>query len=400
MADRITEPVYVWRTDGGFHVLLSGRTGKLCTLREGPYGVHVDSARLSAHSEVIYTRFGKRYRQIDPGDVRAGMVVHIETVRDGWVQTSLIQESYAGVRVKEITADDLFLVFDEHRASLVPGKDPSASIPLLAEGWTGAAGPLWEPENGDQRIIIRVEKFDNHVGDSARLNDNCPGWEPLIRTLHTQLEAAGGVKVTGVWSGSDGELTVRLDRLHSRDHDHVQAVRDIVREAGLAARRTCLQCGEQGSIRKLAGRRGEPFGYALCDPCALGKYMRDEVSFPIPDWTTLPEGTDLDAIMVEPGWWALLSELRSLAGVLAPVERMYAQQRGGRLRARIDLPHALDDEIKAQVHALIVEYEERAAALCEHCGDPGRLSNAPWTHTCCGECDGFEIEARMDGKRA
>lgn len=71
---------------------------------------------------------------------------------------------------------------------------------------------------------------------------------------------------------------------------------------------------------------------------------------------------------------------------------LYAQQRGGRLELRVDFPTGLDHEITRQVEGLVAAYEHRSEHLCEHCGDPGRLSDLPCTHVCCRECDAFEAE--------
>lgn len=293
---------YVWRTNGGLYVSFSGSTGKLCSFRESSHGVNADFAHVSVHSQVIYTRYGKRFRPVDPEEVRAGQVIRIETLDAGGLQTSMIHETYAGVRVEEITPDGLFLVFDEHRAALVAGDELSTSIPLLAHGWNGAAQPLWELDL-DDCTILRVDKFDNLLNDSPRLNTDIPGWDALIRELRDRLEAlSSDVKVTGVWSGGDGELVLRLEGLHPSDHIQWQIVLDTVRAAEQTARRTCIKCSAPGSIRRLAGTRGEPFGYALCDECALGKYMQDEVLFPPPTWTVLPESTAMEDVMVEPAW--------------------------------------------------------------------------------------------------
>lgn len=83
--------IHVWRTNGGLYVNENGRTGKPCALRRSPYGINVSGPNLSAHYEVVYTRYGKRHRFIHPSEVRPGTSLRIETLRNGWVQTGLCQ---------------------------------------------------------------------------------------------------------------------------------------------------------------------------------------------------------------------------------------------------------------------------------------------------------------------
>lgn len=378
--------IHVWRTNGGLYVNENGRTGKPCALRRSPYGSNVSGPNLSAHYEVVYTRYGKRHRFIHPSEVRPGTSLRIETLRNGWVQTSLIQEVMTGVHVAELTPGQDYLVFDRHRASVVPDGDTRQSIPYLDQGWDGAPEPLWEPNDTDERVIVRLIRHDADLTRSERLLSDVPGWGFVVWPLEQLISQNPRLDIAGTWCASDGGLLVRLSGLPA-EPDRLKALCRAVSEAETQSRVTCVRCASPGIVRGVAGPHGEPFGMPLCDQCAIARQQDDEERFPLPDWVSLPQGTVREDIQVEPGWWTMLEHLRASASKTAPIARMQAQQRAGRLQVRLDPAEPVNADELTQIQLLAVTTEQLSEEICEHCGRQGKLTTAPWTHVCCGICE-------------
>ncbi len=378
----------VWRTNGGLYVTSAGCTGKRCALRHSRYGVRVAGPEPSAHFEVIYTQYGKRHRQIDPEDVRPGMLVHIDSLRNGWVQTSMIHDTFAGDRVDDIIPGHDYLVYDRDRASIVPGGDTAGSIPLFDQGWTGAFEPLWEPRPYRERTVLRLTSHENEF-EPDRLLAVVPGWLPLIGQLTAQLRE-DGVSVTDTWCDGRGSLVARLAGLRSDDRGQWDRVHEAVAEAECVAERTCTACGGEGALRKVAGLRGEPFGMVLCEPCLLGKQEYDLGRFPDLAPGNLGSWAEQSDLMVDPGWWPILTDLHEQVSSFVQLDRILAQQRGGRPILRVVLPDDADCETWARADVLAREAEQRASQTCEHCSAPGTLMLAPWLHICCGACVSHE----------
>lgn len=396
MSFRRNEPHLVWRTSGGLFVSSRGRTGKLCALRYSPHGVGRFGPDLSAHYEVIRTRYGRRHRHIEPEEVRPGMTIYIDAFRGGWVQTSEIQNVFHGVRVDEVTPGAEYLIFGRGEAALVAGHDDVARVlPMYESGWNGQRTNLESLElpERDDFTILRIERSFHQEIEWISPDEMAPGWVSIIAERSEELETIDPqIEVDYVAPNpSDGFLVVLLSEVPGEAGQPMQEVRDIVLRAIEQAAVTCVVCGEPGEITRIHDEDGTRMARALCEAHVLEQFAAETVLLPEPVYPVPPE-LEQAALEVGPGWYQLLAEFCRNVNEVTTYRRVWCRQLGGNLLARVDLPDDADLDVWSRVRELENHAREQAAVTCEHCGDPGERIELPWRHVCCSECDDAELE--------
>ncbi len=396
MAFRRNDPHLVWRTNGGLYASSQGRTGKLCALRESPHGVDRFGPEPSVHSEMIGTRYGRRYRLIEPEEVWPGMTVAIDAFRGGRVQTSEITDVYQGVRVDAVAPGAEFLVFGRDEAALVTAHDEAARVvPLYESGWSGQRTSLQSlglPER-DDLTIIRIDRSFSRVSANDEPGEKLPGWEQIIVGLRQELDAIDpriGIEHLDA-NPSDGYLTVVLSEVPGEAGRPIQRVRDAVLRAMEATAATCMECGAAGTITTIRNEDGARLARALCERHAV-EQLTAEAALLGAAACPLPPNLEHARLEVGPGWYELLAGLCRRIDDLTPYTLVGCWQDRGDLLTRIELPESAGAEIRAAVRKLETQVREQAAGTCEHCGDPGERVEYPWRHPCCSECDDAELE--------
>lgn len=380
------EKVAVFRTDGGLYVSAEGRAGKACSLRFNPYGRIRHNLEPADLFEMVYTRYGRRYRPVAPEDVKPGTHLAIRGASGYNVVTSLIQEVYLGPAVVDIEGDGNFLVFDDSRASLVFGGAVLDSVPLLREGWRGAPETLWSLREGDQETIIQIEVTKTWIDDRPRLEEDVPGWNHFLDDLDEDLQELSGVEVASAWCFPDGALALRLENVPPPDGDGGREVLRLVRQAEKVSQTICVQCGESGAVAKVAGINGEPFSMPLCPEHALERWSDEAQDFPVPDWAHLPANVDTDTIRVDPGWWGNVSGMINEVQELATIREIGVAQVDGELIVQLQYGSERVSDAEAKITRIVERAQAEAETTCEHCGKPGKRTTTPWIHICCGEC--------------
>ncbi|WP_449276641.1 hypothetical protein [Leucobacter sp. GX24907] len=397
MAFRRNDQYLVWRTNGGLYVSSQGRTGKLCVLRESPYGVEWLGPDLSAHYEVIRTRYGRRYRLIEPEEVWPGMTVYISPLLGGWwVQTSEIQEVYRGVRVDSVAPGAEFLVFGRNEAALFTDPDEGACVmPLYESGWFGqpANQQSFGRPDSEHRTILRVEPAYCLEPGGNESRETVPGWQHVVATLRRELSAIDPqIEIEHVDANpSDGLLRVELSEVPGEEGRPLQEVREAVLDAMVVSAVTCTECGNAGTITTIRNEDGASMKRALCEGHAVEQLAAEAVFLEEPV-VALPPELEHVGLEVGPGWYRLLAKLCRQVGELTPYTLLGCRQDQGDLVTQIDLPADTATNVRIEVRRLEQQAREEAAVTCEHCGDPGERDEFPWLHPCCSECDDAERE--------
>lgn len=67
-----------------------------------------------------------------------------------------------------------------------------------------------------------------------------------------------------------------------------------------------------------------------------------------------------------------------------------ADQEDERLVLQMLTGNDASDKARAEIQHLREHAEETADTICDHCSKPGTMTESPWVHVCCGECEAKE----------
>lgn len=383
MVFRIGEPISIWRTHGGLYAWSNGRAKKATTLRISPHGVGVGHSELVSIYEIVRTWHGLRHRRVSADDVSPGTQLYLNAFSGPNITISEIQDVYSGTRVAAVAPGRPHLVYTDQLAWLLPEGNPAESRPLLAEGWDGAQ-VSFTPSGVEQVVLL------DHVDEGVRartswVNDHAPGWQPVLEKLADQLHAANSMTgLSDARASIDGSMVVRLnnvpvDRTGRAPEDFERIVRQLTGDTSSR----CMVCGEFAV----------PWLEPGVVPSTQQSYCVDHMSptstrlLPAQSAGDLPPRLRNERTRVDPGWYALITELDSELSKYGDYWFQSCTQVLGRLNFRVSCPVSLSDAERYETVRRIGDAIDRSETICEHCGRSGALRESPWLHVCCGHCE-------------